>query len=352
MTGPLDIERHDALLNYLHETGCVGQKEVPEFTTLSGGVSNRTVLVERPSGQAWVLKQALPKLRVKEDWFSNPARSHREALGLTWLGRLAPPGAITSLVFEDADRNLFAMQAVAHPHENWKKRLLAGRIERDHVRQFGELLGVVHHRAREFRRELASLFDDRSFFESLRLEPYYRFTALQQPAAAEFLRQLIADTLAARLTLVHGDYSPKNILVHRDRLVLLDHEVVHWGDPAFDLGFALTHLLSKGHHLPTHRAAFLEAAQLFWTSYQRAGGGSPAESVQPSRHELHAADLEERAIRHTLGCLLARVDGRSPLEYLSERDRNRQRVIVLDLMRKPPVTMPELFQAFGAGLKK
>jgi hypothetical protein len=244
------------------------------------------------------------------------------------------------------------MQAVARPHENWKTGLLAGRVEREHIRQFGELLGMVHHRAHELHGELASLFDDRSFFESLRLEPYYRFTALQQPAAAEFLRRLITDTLAARVTLVHGDYSPKNILVHRDRLVLLDHEVVHWGDPAFDLGFALTHLLSKGHHLPAHRAAFLEAAQMFWTSYQRAAGSSPEESTQPSRHELQDVDLEERAVRHTLGCLLARVDGRSPLEYLSERDRNRQRAIVLDLMRKPPIMLPELFQAFGAGLNR
>src|SRR5262245_31401544 len=136
MIGPLDIERHDALLNYLRETGRVEQRELPEFTTLSGGVSNRTVLVERPNGEAWVLKQALPKLRVKENWFSNPARSHLEALGLTWLGCLAPIGAITPLVFEDADRHLFAMQAVPRPHENWKTRLLAGRIEGDHVRQF------------------------------------------------------------------------------------------------------------------------------------------------------------------------------------------------------------------------
>src|SRR5262245_31350626 len=351
MTGPLDIERHDALLNYLRETRRVEQMEVPEFTTLPGGVSNRTVLVKRPTGQAWVLKQALPKLRVKEDWFSNPARSHREALGLTWLGRLAPPGAITPLVFEDSDRHLFAMQAVACPHENWKTRLLAAQIDRDHVRQFGELLGVVHHRAHELHGELASIFDDRSFFEALRLEPYYRFTALQQPAAAEFLRQLIADTLAARLTLVQGDYSPKNILVHQDRLVLLDHEVVHWGDPAFDLGFALTHLLSKRHHLPAQRAAFLEAAQLFWPTDEPATG-STAESNSPGERPQRAAGLEERAVRHTLGCLLARVDGRSPLEYLSQRERNRQRAIVLDLMRKPPVTLPELVQAFGAGLNK
>ena len=116
--------------------------------------------------------------------------------------------------------------------------------------------------------ELAGLFDDRSHFESLRLEPYYAFTATQIPAAAGFLQALIAGTRARRLTLVHGDFSPKNILIHRDSLVLLDHEVIHWGDPAFDLGFSLTHLLSKAHHLPNHRADFANAAREYWQTYR------------------------------------------------------------------------------------
>src|SRR4030095_8062757 len=102
------------------------------------------------------------------------------------------------------------------------------------------------------------------------------------------------DTSAARLTLVHGDYSPKNILVHRDRLVLLDHEVIHFGDPAFDLGFALTHLFSNAHHLPPQRAAFLQAVHGFWENYQQAAGESASQS-----------DLEGRSVRHTLACLLA-----------------------------------------------
>ena len=352
MPDDLDIENSAALVQYLRKHGRIAPDETPRCTVLRGGVSNRTVLVERASGEAWVLKQALPKLRVKEDWFSDPARAHREALGIQWLVRIAPAGSITPLVFEDAEQHLVAMEAVPQPHENWKTRLLSGRVEVEWVGQFGTLLGMIHRRASELKSEAASIFADRTFFETLRLEPYYRFTASRVSPAAGFLERLVADTLATRLTLVHGDYSPKNILVHRDRLVLLDHEVVHWGDPAFDLGFALTHLLSKGHHLPAHRAAFLEAAQMFWTSYQRAVGSSPADSGSPGGPLQRAAGLEERAARHTLGCLLARVDGRSPLEYLSERDRNRQRAITLDLMRGPPVRLPELFQAFGAGLNK
>jgi tRNA A-37 threonylcarbamoyl transferase component Bud32 len=334
----LDIEDPAALLAYLRTTGRVGHDERPSLRTLAGGVSNKTVLVERPGGEAWVLKQALPKLRVKADWFSDPARIRREAMALRWLPKLAPEGSVTPLVFEDPDHLLLAMRAVPQPHENWKAMLLRGKLFPPHVRQFGTLIGTIHRAAHERRDELAPLFDDRSFFESLRLEPYYAFAAEQVPQADGFLHGLIDDTRARRLTLVHGDYSPKNVLVPRGGgLVLLDHEVIHWGDPAFDVGFALTHLLSKAHHVPSHRDAFAAAAALFWDSYVEALGEAPWK-----------ADLQACAVRHTLGCLLARVAGRSPLEYLSADQRQCQSDAAAALMRRPPPTVAELVEGFLA----
>ena len=336
----LNIEEPDDLLAYLRHAGRIGAYERPAITPLAGGVSNRTVLVERPGGESWVLKQALPKLRVRVDWFSSPARIHQEALGLRWLRQLAPPGTIPALVFEDHERHLLAMEAVPRGHENWKAMLLAGRLERGHVEQFARLLGTVHRAAAERAGELAPVFADRSFFESLRLEPYYFYTATQVPAAAGFLGALVDTTLARRDTLVHGDYSPKNVLVYRDRLVLLDHEVIHWGDPGFDLGFGLTHLLSKAHHLPERRAAFAEAARLFWRVYRETVGDA-----------AWASDLEGRAVRHTLGCLLARVAGRSPLEYLGEAEVARQREAVLALLADLPATVPDLVAGFVGRVK-
>src|SRR5262249_34295871 len=156
---------------------------------------------------------------------------------------------VPALVFEDRTHHVLAMTAVPRPHDNWKTLLLAGQINPEQVCQFGRLLGTIHRRSYERRAELERVFDDRSFFESLRVEPYYQYSAAQCPAAAVFLANLIAATRKRRLALVHGDYSPKNILVHASRLVLLDHEVIHFGDPAFDVGFALTHLLSKAHHV-------------------------------------------------------------------------------------------------------
>ena len=331
----LNIEEPLALLSYLRSTGRLSADETPSIRRLSGGVSNRTMLVEREKGEAWVIKQALTKLRVAVDWFSSPQRIEREAEGLRWLARIAPPGSITPLVFADPSNHLFAMQAVAHPHANWKVLLMSGQISSRYVEQFGRLLGTIHASGFRERGILAQVFGDRSFFESLRIEPYYLYAGSQVPQVSTFLQALVDEIDRNAVTVVHGDYSPKNVLIYRDNLVLLDHEVIHFGDPAFDIGFSLTHLLSKAHHFPDLRADFATAAKLFWRTYE---------------HSVRGLDikegLEERAVRHTLACLLARVAGRSPLEYLCREECERQRDIVIALMDEPPSTVVNLIGLF------
>src|SRR5689334_6676461 len=114
--GSLDIENFQQLLDYLRRSGRIGADETPKLTNLAGGVSNRTVLLERPDGQSWVLKQALAKLRVTVDWRSDPRRIEREAMGMKVLSEIAPPGSITPLIFLDPEQNLLAMKAVEPPH--------------------------------------------------------------------------------------------------------------------------------------------------------------------------------------------------------------------------------------------
>jgi 5-methylthioribose kinase len=341
MLPELNIEVSSQLIDYLRVHNHIEPAETPEIQLLPGGVSNRTVWVKRAGGETFVIKQALAKLRVPVDWFSSPQRVHREALGLRWLAQLAPAGTIPAFLFEDTDHHLLAMEAVPQPHANWKNLLLQGELLEEHVQQFGVLLATIHRAAYLQRAEVAAHFSDRTFFESLRLEPYYGYTASQVPAAGAFLTSLIATTRSRALTLVHGDYSPKNILVYANRLILLDHEVIHFGDPAFDLGFSLTHLLSKAHHLPAQRAAFASAAQAYWETYRRyLGDGIP-----------WLADLEPHVVRHTLGCMLARVRGRSPLEYLSMAEKERQCSALLPLLPDPPHSLSAFINQFLRGLE-
>jgi len=329
----VDIEQPEDLVAYLRAKSRIGPRELVTIETLAGGVSNRTVRVTRPEGDSWVLKQALSKLRVATDWYCDPARIHREADGLRALAALVP-GRVPAFVFEDDDAHVIAMRAVAAPHTNFKTLLLTAPPDPALIAAFGALLGRIHAAAREQAATLAPRFTDTRFFEALRLEPYYAYTATKAPEATTFLHALIAETRLRSETLVHGDYSPKNVLVHDGQLVLLDFEVIHWGDPAFDVGFGLTHLLSKAHHRPALRPEFLGVARTFWRAYRDADG---------------FAD-EERAVQHTLACLLARAVGRSPLEYLDAAERARQRHAVGELLAAPPDSIDNLVTAFMEAL--
>ena len=332
----VDIEDANGLLRYLRETGWIEAGESPSLCTLRGGVSNKTILLQRPDGSRWVLKQALPKLRVQADWFSNPDRIHVEADALRYLPRITPPNSTPRLLFEDRKQHVLAMEAVPAPHMNWKEQLLSGNLDRDLFAQFGRLLGAIHGRSHELRAEFANIFGNRVFFETLRLEPYYQFSAERVPEAKPFLFTVIEENRSHEVALVHGDYSPKNILVHRDRLVLLDHEVVHFGDPAFDLGFSLTHFLSKALHLEAYRAEFLAAALYYWETY-----------LDETNAAAWFEGVERRAARNTAGCLLARTAGRSPLEYLSDEERGKHREAALRLIADCPATVPDLIDRFG-----
>lgn len=332
----LDIEDRAALEAYLIAAGRARSGELASHKVLAGGVSSRTVLATFTDGRAWVLKQSLAKLRVPGEWFSDPSRVHREALGMQVLGAITPAGSIPRLIFDDERHHVLAMEAVPEPHENWKTMLLRGDVDLDLVKEFGLLLGGIHGTSFNSLESLDRTFADRSFFESLRLHPYYETAAAAEPRAAEFYRTLIADTRARQISLVHGDYSPKNVLIHKGKLVLLDHEVIHLGDPAFDVGFALTHFLSKAHHLPKHRDDFADAAIVFWDNY----------GILSRFFSLDRALRSERCARHALGCLLARVVGRSPLEYLSAEERARQREAVVRLIADPPPDVFDLVDRF------
>jgi len=331
----LDIENFDALRDYLTAKGYLQSGDAMSLQKLHGGVSNRTVKIAWPDGHGWVLKQALAKLRVNVDWFSSPERIAVESKALRWLNRMAPPGTTPAFIFEDMQHHLMAMEAIPEEHENWKSVLLSGRIVMNHFEQFGLLLGAIHGRSSEAGREFRREFADTTYFENLRLEPYYLYTAQKVSESAMFLDTLAQETLRHKNCLVHGDFSPKNTLIFRSKLILLDYEVVHFGDPAFDVGFALTHFLSKTHHLTKERARLASATELFWQAYRE-------EVVRLD----WAGTLEPRIVRHTLGCLLARVAGKSPLEYLTPVEKARQRDIVLTLIVKPPTNVPDLITEF------
>jgi 5-methylthioribose kinase len=138
--------------------------------------------------------------------------------------------------------------------------------------------------------------------------------------------------LASRLTLVHGDYSPKNIFVFPGHVLTLDFEVAHFGDPAFDSAFCLNHLLLKAMNFAERAAAYLDAARSFWRTY-----------TQRLAPQL-AREIEVATVRE-LGCLLlARIDGKSKVEYITEEAiRDRVRHIARHILLKQETSLGSLF---------
>ena len=333
----MNIEQPYELENYLLKRGVITPRDNLQTEVLRGGVSNRTVLLRENGRARWVFKQALTKLRVREDWFSDPARIEHEALGIYHLSKILPKGQVPELVFTDPDHYLLCMTAVPEPHFNFKTLLLNGQVNLEYFDQFGRVLGTIHSQGTKSSSGYQQIFPDTTFFETLRLEPYYAFCANRMPDTKPFFQQLIDDCRADRFTLVHGDYSPKNILFHEHQIVLLDHEVIHFGDGTFDLGFALSHLLSKANHLSHCRDQLYDATLTLWRSYQSNGPALSHKRLQ-------------RVVHHTLACLLARVSGRSPLEYLSDTERKRQTALSKQFLEQIPRSVPHFIDSFYAGL--
>jgi 5-methylthioribose kinase len=327
----MNIEEPASLAPYLADRGYA----MKESCILAGGVSNHTILVRLTNRSSIVVKQAREQLRTAAEWKSDPARIGQEALAMEWLSRWTPAGSVPRLLFLDMANHILAMEAIRQPHHEWKRLLLSGQIHLGHFSKFGELLAAIHRGSYLERAKVEPLFRDQSFFLSLRLEPYYLYAADRQPGAAVFLRELVRETQARRFALVHGDYSPKNILVRGDQLVLLDHEAAHFGEPAFDVGFGLTHFLSKALHLTQHRERLRAGAHQFWRAYHQG---------LPAIPEL--TDVSERAVKHTLGCLMARVAGKSLLEYMTPQERDAQRAIVLRCIQKLPASVEDLIDQF------
>ena len=298
--------------------------EPREIDFLTGGVSSIVVRVVTDEG-AFVIKQALPQLRVEAAWYSRPERSGIEARCALALADLVP-GSVPEVVAVVPDRNAFVMRSAPAGTETWKDHLLRGEVSLPVATAVGWMLGRIHA-ASAPRADLARDFADTSFFDELRIDPYLRYVAARTPDLAPALGALAGELLTTPVCLVHGDFSPKNLLIPPDDGVLLvDHEVAHWGHPAFDVAFVTNHLCLKAIRFRAgdHAEAYLGAAATLLDAY--------------AAEARHLGLGVGRSASTTIGALLlARVDGKSPVEYLTdERDRALVRALGRDVLLDPP----------------
>ena len=310
-----------------------------EIVPLTGGVSSDIVRVQLADGRSFCAKRALPKLKVKSDWQAPLERNHYEIAWLRRAGEIVP-GAAPKVLGEDREHGI-ALLEFLEPGDFllWKAELLAGRADPATPRAVAEALGRIHAATLNDPATAAAFATD-DLFDALRLDPYLRTLAARQPGLAGPILAVLAETAATRIALVHGDVSPKNILVSRrdGHPVLLDAECAWYGDPAFDAAFCLNHLLLKAVHLPEIRAALLDQARVFLSTWLA--------HFPPALR----ADTERRTAR-LLSCLmLARVDGKSPVEYLSPVEQQTVRDIAMPLIADPIDTVEAVLARTAAHL--
>jgi len=311
----------------------------PPGRPLTGGVSSDIWLMELPGGPV-VVKRALARLKVAAEWRAPVGRNLYEA---RWMRRAnaAVPGSAPALLGQDDASGALAMAYLPpDTHRVWKTLLLEGRADAAFAEALGGTLARIHA-ATVADPVVAAEFPTDAIFFDIRLEPYLLATAARHPDRADALRALVADTQANKRALVHGDVSPKNILVGPDGPVILDAECAWWGDPAFDLAFVLTHLLLKCLWAPCARGDFLACFAALARAY-----------LAQMRWEPVAA-LEGRAARLLPGLLLARVDGKSPVEYITEdADRARVRRVARALLAARPRLLDDVATAWREELAR
>ena len=297
----------ETVVSYLRQRGTL-TAEPTLVSTLSGGVSNIVLAVDT-SRERVVLKQSLDRLRVIEDWHAPRERILREATGLDVAAQVTP-GRVPRVVDVDETALTLTIERAPDSWGAWKDQLMTGSI----APATGDTLGrtlAAWHRATTGGAGLSSEFRaDEALFAALRIDPYYRTVADRHLDLAPAIERVVDRMLRSRTTLVHGDFSPKNILVGDPRrLWVIDFEVVHFGDPVFDLAFLITHLLLKAIHTRTHAEQLRGVADSFLSAYTEGMTGT-------------SAPVDESYLSEQVGCLLlARVAGKSPVAYLDEVGR-------------------------------
>lgn len=337
--------------DYLHASGRVPTGRAVEVRTLGGGVSNVVLRVDVAGESPFVLKQARERLRVKMHWVSRLDRIWTERAAMELLGAVLPEGTVPRVLFSDEPNYLFAMSCAPDDAVVWKERLLAGEADLTVAQRAGKILGTVHATTRGHP-ALGGVLADTEVFDQLRIDPFYRTVAQAHPDLAPAIDALIAsmgEVAPSGRCLVLADFSPKNILVHTRGLTLVDFETAHAGDPAFDLGFFLSHLWLKavraawaaerGEAFLSRFADFEALGRAFLDAYTAAAG--PDAVALPDWPQFFVQDdgLPHPAItpsaRHLAACVLARVDGKSPVDYLDPTAQGIARTVARRALLPP-----------------
>lgn len=319
------------------ELGLGQASDVTEIAPLTGGVASDIAMVALGERKVCV-KFALPKLKVAADWH---APVHRNAAEFDWLKVAAEvmPDSAVHLFGRSETQHGFAMEFLDGADVYlWKSALLDEAADQGETARVADMIGRIHAASAKAEFDTAP-FQNRDDFHALRIEPYLIYTAGIHSDLEPQISALATMLYESQQVLVHGDVSPKNILFRASGPVLLDAECATMGDPSFDPSFCLNHLVLKAAHLPGSRDRLLRDIGGFWVSYA------------PHVHWEDAQALEARICRLLPALMLARIDGKSPVEYLDNHRRAHVRQVAIALIRDPSDRLADIAERLSTELK-
>lgn len=323
----------DSLARYLVERGIVDGDDEVEIEELGGGLSN-VVLAWSSGAASGVVKQSRPRLRVADEWLADVRRviNEREAIGAL-AGRLRA-GRVPTISFVDDSAFAFGMERIPSGSVLWKDDLMSGRLDVARAEQAGRLMREIHDITRDDP-SIAARFAAMPLLDQNRLEPWYRASAVHHPDLAPAIEYAIRRLLDVKSVLVHGDFVPKNILLVDGDIVIVDFEVAHFGNPGYDVATFINHMLLKGFRFAERRAGFLELAERMWRVYRASG--------EPDDN----AFVENEAVLQLGALMLARLDGKSKVEYLvGHVGADDARAFGRWVLRRRPASLARVFEQY------
>jgi len=290
------LDRKEEVIKYLKQEGLIKENDDAKVEHLSGGVSCRVWKIY-VNNDRWVIKQALEKLDVKADWFSDVERIHREHEAMKQLELVIPNCNIPKILHVDYVKHIYLMNCAEEGVQTWKDILMSGIFNADTAKSAADILSQIHLLSHKIDEKVKADFSDQKYFIQLRIDPFHRFLINIYPELSEEINGLIVELTEQKTCLVHGDFSPKNMLVEKSgSIVLIDYEVAHWGNPVFDLAYCLGHLMLKTWYLKKPHK-MLELISVFIANYK-----GQVSNLLP----------------HLGLMLLARMDGKSPVNYIQD----------------------------------
>lgn len=310
---------------YLVLRGLAAAGDTIEVAELPGGVSATVISAQVPAaGTAVVVKQALPQLRVPDEWLATPDRAETEVAAMVLCGAITP-GVVPEILDSDPVAHVLVMELIPEEAGNWQAEVAAGRVHAEEGGWAGETLGAWHAATASGNTvvgDAAAHLDDHEAFEQLRLRPFHETVIERRPELADGIAPLLEELRRDRRCFVHGDYSLKNMLIGPTGNWVLDFEVAHYGNPVFDLGFFLSFVVLSAIRWTPLQPELHALADSFLAGYEdKAGTGFAGDSASVTAH--------------TAALVLARTDGKSPAQFLDPPSRERAREVGIALLRAP-----------------